>query len=273
MFVLEALGLVSLLSAALCVTTAAAATDHGTVEIGLVFPQNETYAPSDVFPIVFAIKNPALALGLNPYLGLQLWHFRDVNNTIGAPSIDIKGANLSQSDPLFLYTSIANLGNSDGQDKTLYTLNWSLDYGNCSTDGESLNISSNVAGRGLTFTVAPGGQDINLGSTSDDACSNNSLAFNVNGTLSVTDLARFDGLGTCAVLSNEEPTPTGTMCSSIIDKATAASILATLDKENCQSADGENCSDDDKTGASGPMASIPWFAAICATAFLVARNR
>lgn len=33
----------------------------GELEIGVVFPRNETYAPTDNFPIVFALQNAELA--------------------------------------------------------------------------------------------------------------------------------------------------------------------------------------------------------------------
>ncbi|THC87758.1 hypothetical protein EYZ11_012793 [Aspergillus tanneri] len=43
----------------------------GVLEVDLVFPRNETYAPTDYFPVVFALQNAERARYLKSQLKLQ----------------------------------------------------------------------------------------------------------------------------------------------------------------------------------------------------------
>ncbi|KAL2285877.1 hypothetical protein FJTKL_07576 [Diaporthe vaccinii] len=50
---------------------ATASAADGVLDIGVVFPrQNETYAPMERFPIVFALQNAELATNLKPLIEL-----------------------------------------------------------------------------------------------------------------------------------------------------------------------------------------------------------
>lgn len=48
-----------------------ATTFPATVEVDLIFPRNDTYGPSVLFPIVFAIQNIALAPSLDPSIDFE----------------------------------------------------------------------------------------------------------------------------------------------------------------------------------------------------------
>ncbi|KAK3395609.1 hypothetical protein B0T20DRAFT_40536 [Sordaria brevicollis] len=43
-----------------------------TIEFDVVFPRNDTYAPADVFPIIFALRNPKAAAAFRPLMSWYL---------------------------------------------------------------------------------------------------------------------------------------------------------------------------------------------------------
>jgi hypothetical protein len=55
---------------AACLGTVINASD--VLEVNLIFPRNETYAPNDTFPVVFALKNSERARHLNPSISYSL---------------------------------------------------------------------------------------------------------------------------------------------------------------------------------------------------------
>src|SRR5207244_4320386 len=56
---------------------AAQAAVPGVVEVDLIFPRNDTYAPLPGMPIVFAIQNPQLVASLYPSFDLLLYQLGD----------------------------------------------------------------------------------------------------------------------------------------------------------------------------------------------------
>ncbi|RAH71375.1 uncharacterized protein BO66DRAFT_437395 [Aspergillus aculeatinus CBS 121060] len=71
------------------------------VEVGLIFPRNETYSPADWFPIVVAVQSPQDAELLNLRISYSLRHGNDANNSTTPLTHDLRWANLSSSaDPL-----------------------------------------------------------------------------------------------------------------------------------------------------------------------------
>ena len=47
------------------------------LEVDLLFPRNETYAPTNRFPVVFAFQNSKRARYLNPQISYILWNERE----------------------------------------------------------------------------------------------------------------------------------------------------------------------------------------------------
>lgn len=50
-----------------------------TIEFDVVFPRNDTYAPTAVFPIIFALQNPKAAAAFRP---LSSWYLGKIGNNI-----------------------------------------------------------------------------------------------------------------------------------------------------------------------------------------------
>ncbi|KXH64966.1 glycosylhydrolase family 18-6 [Colletotrichum salicis] len=77
-----------------------AASDHsGIMEVGLVFPRNNTYAPTPVLPIIFGFRNSQLAPSLAPEIGFSIWNYNDksdsVKTTDGQAAIKVSEAEAS----------------------------------------------------------------------------------------------------------------------------------------------------------------------------------
>lgn len=75
----------------------------GVLEIDVVFPRtNETYAPTDKFPIVFALQNAGLAKHLTPSIHSSVRNGSNLESGFGNSIHDLTYANYS-SEPYFVY--------------------------------------------------------------------------------------------------------------------------------------------------------------------------
>ncbi|KAK3347847.1 hypothetical protein B0H65DRAFT_507845 [Neurospora tetraspora] len=208
-----------------------AATFPATVEVDLIFPRNDTYAPSTLFPIVFAFQNAALASSLAPSFDLVLWdstfnHTRD-------PTLNLKWTNFT-TEPTFVYTYVSRLNTTADGAPTSYSLVWAFGAGNCSHGGPQF-LGGGFRDNSVTFTIQNGAQkpDLVTATANSALCTNAShFAFNLTGTLDVNP-AQYDGRNTCAVLSDVQPLVPGDPCAVHVDSATANSISAALTATAC----------------------------------------
>lgn len=207
-----------------------------TVEVDLVFPRNDTYAPTALFPIVFAFQNAALAPSLDPGFDLTLW---DSTFTTGQPlSLDLKNTNFS-SDPTYVYTYVTTLNTTNSSTAASYSLSWAFSAGNCSETNGAQTIGGGFRDNTVVFTIQSGAQQPDLVAatteTGSASCANMShFAFNLTGTLGVTQPAKYDGRDTCAVFSDVEPLVPGNPCAVQLSSATASSILVSLTASACK---------------------------------------
>jgi hypothetical protein len=95
-----------------------------TVEVDLIFPRNNTYAPSALVPFVFTFQNAALAPSLDPGFDLELWDLTSPYNAGYSPVLDLAATNFSGSDPKYVCTYVTNLIASP------YRLDWDFSAGN-----------------------------------------------------------------------------------------------------------------------------------------------
>lgn len=228
-------------------TAAAATTFPQTVEVDLVFPRNETYAPSAVFPVVFALQNPALVPSLDPGFQLELWQNIAHNNSLDLPNIDLGGVNFTNSTgPLYVYTYALNINttNTGADATTQYNLAWSFSAGNCSAGTTSSTEAASFGGgfvfNNVIFTIAKeGGVAPSINTTDTLSCKDLSyLAFNLTGTLTVPDPStQWDGHASCAEFSDTTPTPaSGNPCAATANASVAASILSGATSSACAAA-------------------------------------
>jgi hypothetical protein len=200
-----------------------------TVEVDLIFPRNDTYAPSALFPIVFAFQNAALAPSLDPGFELDLWDLTSLNLTGYSPALDLAWTNFSGSDPKYVYTFVTHPKASS------YRLEWAFGAGNCSDQGGTVELGGGFRSNSVEFTIQNGAQPPDLvAATAGASCSNMShFAFNLTGTLDIAVPAQYDGRNTCAVFSDVQSLVAGNPCAVQVGSATASSISAALTATAC----------------------------------------
>jgi hypothetical protein len=102
MFIVSLASLVLLLSTE--TVQASTGSLSGVVEVDLLFPRNETCAPTEYMPLVFAFQNPEMAPLFGPSVGYQLFDFSGDNRYNDSRSwnrclfgIDMRWTNFSSS--------------------------------------------------------------------------------------------------------------------------------------------------------------------------------
>lgn len=226
-------------AALLCARQVDATTFPSTVEVDLIFPRNDTYAPSALFPIVFAFQNAQLVPSLDPGFDITLWDNSGRNVTGQSPVLNLKTTNFSNTDPTFVYTYVTDLNTTTAGEAVSYLLSWAFSAGNCSNIGGALTFGGGFRDNSVQFTIQNGAQqpDLVTATANRDSCVNMShFAFNVTGTLDVTLPAQYDGHNTCAVFSDSEPLVAGNPCAVQVGSATASSIMADLTETACSAA-------------------------------------
>jgi hypothetical protein len=227
-FTLLPLLLVSLLSA----VQVRSNTFPATVEVDLVFPRNDTYAPARLIPIVWAFQNSQLAASLDPYIQYSVSKNTNLSDDIALSFVDLTLVNFSSSDPYYAHAFLPQLYGLEGQ----WTLQWTLNMGSCSgnPDEGTLNITGQALWKAITFTTRNDSQQPDLvAASAESACAgtNESYTFNITDTLSVWDTTKYDGRNSCAVLS---PTaPTANPCGAAISSAAASSISLSITSTAC----------------------------------------
>jgi hypothetical protein len=240
----------------------------GVLEIDVVFPRtNETYAPTDKFPIVFALQNAELAKHLKPSIHLFVRNGSNLESTFGHANHDLTYANYS-SEPYFVYRYL-NI-DTEGPHQLFSTASWR----NCDESSDQVGILGNTTNFSVHFTIKRGGQEVDLVA----ATANDKTCFTENGVaINVTDQTyevppswgRPDG--TCAVLASSSPTPTANPCRVKIDTAVAASMSASLHAALCRGLNPPTDCPKKNAVQQLAVAGVASFAAACgAIGFLLA---
>ncbi|KAK3934191.1 hypothetical protein QBC46DRAFT_428586, partial [Diplogelasinospora grovesii] len=203
-----------------------------TVEVDVIFPQNDTYAPSPLMPIVFAIQNAHLAGPLDVNFEWSVYLVDDPDGVSDQRTVDLRGANLSNTSLYFAYQTTGKLNHTEGA----WSLLWTVSSGNCSGSGSNRtwafsgsNLSKNLYFSTNNSAPAP---DL-VAATADNTCANmQAYTFNVTGILDVPDPSKYDGHSSCAVVA-PGPTPAANPCGAKVDAAAASSISAAIMSSAC----------------------------------------
>lgn len=212
---------------ALPCASAAQASYPATVEFDLVFPRNDTYAPSAAFPIVFAIQNPLAAVPMWPYFE---WILENSTARILFGLLSAYTDNLSNntSGPYFAVDTM-DLFNSSTKDGVFW-LQWGPMVNNC-TNGPFWGGWNNT-GQSVVFTIKDGAQPPSI-ATSPTDCPIEPVTFNVTREIQIDPGQEFDGTHTvCPVLGiPPQPTP----CAVQVDAAAASSLASMATMSACRS--------------------------------------
>lgn len=201
----------------------------GILEVDLLFPRNETYAPTEKFPIVFAIQNAQLA----PLVDLAIsFDFRDRNNGSEIIHSGIKSiwSNETATDPFLYYTF-----RPDFQMEGHWSLVWSAYWKSCNeyasadiTNMDRANIIHNTSSAATVFTTENSAPKVDLVSaTANRSCPGEfGVPINVTDhTIPVPTLESWGNGDVCAVVESS-PTLTPDPCRVNISPAMVESMEA-----------------------------------------------
>ncbi|KAI8946256.1 hypothetical protein F4801DRAFT_565162 [Xylaria longipes] len=211
-----------------------------TLEVDVVFPRNDTYAPADAFPLVMAIQNNFLSQFLEFDMVL-LWVIFHVDNQ----SISIDAGSFETSPPAYddqryLVSATTKLNSTEGR----FALYWKLGVNNCSIANVNANGTSTVDNlytnysNETYFTLQNAAQPPDLvAATSPDTCASMAATvLNITGYTPRPGISPIPGLPPeeqlqCPVLRNATVSPTP--CSVRLNQTQAASISASATVVAC----------------------------------------
>lgn len=213
---------------ALVTSWSSAQTFPSIAEVDLLFPKNDTYAPTVLMPMVFAIQNAPAADPLSLALKWVLYYPADAEHLtiIRNDAIPKTYLSASPNGTYYEFTSLYNLTTLEGP----WKLVWTLTSENCTQFPVS---NSSEFGydqvNSVIFTTKNDAQAADLlAATADDVCASaGSFTFNVTGEETVT-IREGPGVTTCAVVASMSPTPTPNPCVARLDVTMASSISAEL---------------------------------------------
>ncbi len=215
-------------AAALLTCVAAVHAASGLVEVDLMFPQNDTYAPTPIIPVVWAIRGvDGLAAYLHPEFQYMIYPYGNYSASLEKSwgYFDMTWTNFTSSDPFIEYGGSLEDLNTEG----IWTLRWGLRTVYCSaSDNPNATMKSN--GGEVTFTTKNGAKKPDVAATSArDTCQGDGFAFNITSTRDAKTVFK-NGID-CAVLADTAPTPSA--CGIKIEASAASSISAYLTHRAC----------------------------------------
>ncbi|OBT58601.1 hypothetical protein VE04_01704 [Pseudogymnoascus sp. 24MN13] len=202
------------------------------LEVDLVFPRNETYAPTTWFPVVFAFQNAERARLLNPHISYTIRNWNNMLGNDGASfSHDLRLANWSSHDPYFESCNEVAFSAGLSRDMTRNSSSWSALF---TTDNSAPEIDLVAVTNTKTCPAAELGVAINVTDT----------------TMAVPFGVDWSGGDICAVVASSTPTPTANPCQVKVDSVVVASMSASLAATLCRGIDPPaNCTNDDESVA------------------------
>jgi hypothetical protein len=219
----------------------------GVLEVDLIFPRNETYAPTPNLPIIFAFQNSHLAPFLDPLIYITAGLVQNLNGSTPpwAPpaSIDLEQlqwANFTNNDTYFAYPTY-NRNKFIFATEGIWEITWTFTWAVCTEDSlANYTFMRNGSQHTTLLTIREGAQEVDLVSgTTDKSCSRqDGVVVNITNTLHIPSSAhreghtdKWEGQGDmCASTASSVPSsvPTSDPCRVSISPAAAASISCSI---------------------------------------------
>ncbi|CAG7562382.1 unnamed protein product [Fusarium equiseti] len=98
------------------------------LKIDLVFPRNETYNPSPMFPIVFSYGNPEIIPLFEPIVSYTVWNYSNYNKSVYAELREKPFVNRSSSNPHIEFDYYSYPFNTEGTWELSVHLRWANCY-------------------------------------------------------------------------------------------------------------------------------------------------
>lgn len=210
----------------------------GNVEIDLLFPQNDTYAPAPIIPVAWALQNSKLADYLQPEISFYIEPYGDTNNsTVAYGLFSMTWTDWESSDPYIEYGEALETLNTEGT----WLLVWELSFARCAEFGEfdddaffgerDIDAVREGTWQWRVFTTKKGAKEPDLmAATHGDNCADaQNVTVGISDTRDVGDL--YENGRPCPVVT--EPAPSPTPCSATIWPEAASSISSYLTDRAC----------------------------------------
>ncbi|KAK3897549.1 hypothetical protein C8A05DRAFT_19712 [Staphylotrichum tortipilum] len=223
------------------------------VEIDLIFPRNDTYAPGPFMPVVFAIQNSAMASSLDLAIVWNIFRLADPGGDGGVNGvIDLKHANLTRADPFFTTDYALRLNGTEAG----WGIRFGLSFANCSKSAGpwSAKVTPNSENRLLLFSTKPGAPGPKFVQGPGTCVNSTGVAINVAETLSLPLTAVNNGHDSCLVLASP-PIVDANPCAVTVNETTAATILGSF----CGPDTATTCLPASRAPAQGIPILVSWF--------------
>jgi hypothetical protein len=222
------------------------AQDSGIVEIDLIFPQNNTYAPAAFMPVVLAVQNPHPARYLNMHVN---WYVQQLvaNENIqpeGTQATElIEGQDFNNNSIYFYTDAIAGIATMEAS----WEFGWRIETINCTavehylaTGGSYGNLTVPQYNT-IIFSTKAGASSPNLvAASAEPACAANNQSFilDVTGQMNLTrpineTAGLHGGYTQCAALDTPSSTLTANPCVPTINASAASSISSAATFARC----------------------------------------
>ena len=230
------------------------------------------HAPTDNFPIVFALQNSEFAKHLQLYITSMVRNGPDSGSGFGSGWFNLAGTNFT-TEPYFVYKY--GTADTEGPHQLFAYTDWlSCDKSRnkVSFIGGGTNYTANF---GVDFTIEKGAQEVDLvTATANDTTCSGQVGFTLNVTDETHDFAAFGRMpaGTCAVLASPDPTPAVCPCRLKIVTAAEASMSAVRHARLCKGIyTPADCPEEESAAQNLAISGVASFAAMLdAVGFLLA---
>ena len=239
MHIISLAGLILLFGAA--ASQAVTEITSGVVEVDLLYPRNETYAPTEFMPIVFAFQNPELAPLIGPSISYTLRDINDMSRDIDRFlfGIDMRWTNFSSNNGSTYYEHLpATVPGLMAEGN--YKFQWTFQWANCTVpdrnDGlRGIRPEGSASTWSVWFTIKDGAKSLLDVDSISEVCpsEDQGFAFNVTGTHEVAAGASWSGGDTCGELASSIPKPEP--CRTKVSPSAASSISAAIVSSICNS--------------------------------------
>ncbi|KAK4496424.1 hypothetical protein PRZ48_012404 [Zasmidium cellare] len=150
------------------------------VELDLIFPRNDTYAPATPFPVVFAVQSPGLAVPLDALISWSVNEYGTVGSeSLHAYAHSINLQWLNESSPSNPYLATAYIPTIEGVE-SIWSFSWILSTASCCENSTTAQACFQNQDSKLVFTTNKTAPAPDL--VMNDTCSiDQGFAFNVTG--------------------------------------------------------------------------------------------
>lgn len=213
-----------------------ASAESGVVEIDLVFPRNnQTFAPTSRFPIVFGYQHPELASTLLTNIEISVWNEDKEEGAVLDTYHDMRWANFTSRDPYLNSAYYKDIFNTEGH----WYLKWSVTWDSCTKESLGVTtyrdhrIMTNTTGGAIYFTTSSSAPEMDLVAATDnkDCSKDMGVAIDVTETLDVPSWVDWRGGETCASVASSTRAPEP--CRVKIDPSAASSMAASMTAQAC----------------------------------------